>query len=300
MSSRVYTTIASLDFTASDVPSMPLPNTALMVHPKAFDVIYSINPHMQEHIGKVDRELAVTQWEVLKEHYTNLGLKVPVIDGVDGLPDMVFCANQSLPDLTQNGEKRVLMSNMRHPERKEEVAYIRDWYKSQGFSIHELASNDSNFEGMGDAIWHLGKRLIWGGYGYRTEAKVYDDISEKLDVPVILLELKHPSLYHLDTCLTVLTENTVLIYPGAFTEEGLQLIHHFFENVLEASEEETMKFLACNAVCPDGKNVIIDKNCVDTIQLLSNAGFSVIGVDTSEYLKSGGSVFCMKMLLWNN
>jgi N-dimethylarginine dimethylaminohydrolase len=299
MSSRVYTSLASLDFTPGEVLSMPLPDTALMVHPKAFDVIYSINPHMQDHIGKVDRALAVQQWEAIKKQYEKLGLSVPVIDGADGLPDMVFCANQSLPDFGPNGEKRVLMSNMRHEERKAEVSYIRDWYKSQGFSIHELSTSEMNFEGMGDAIWHLGKRLIWGGYGYRTEAKVYEDISEKLDVPVILLELQHPSLYHLDTCLTVLTEDTVLIYPGAFTAEGLALIHHFFEHVLEASEEETMKYLACNAVCPDGKHVIIDQNCTNTTELLSKAGFTVVGTDTSEYLKSGGSVFCMKMLLWN-
>lgn len=300
MPSRVYTTLASLDFTDNELPKMPLPNTALMVHPKAFDVVYSINPHMQEHIGKVDRNLAVKQWEAIKNHYEKLGLAVPVVEGVDGLPDMVFCANQSLPDLAENGQKRVLMSNMRHQERKAEVTHIRNWYKSQGFDIKELNSSESHFEGMGDAIWHLGKRLIWGGYGYRTEASVYEDISEKLDVPVLLLELQHPSLYHLDTCLTVLTENTVLIYPEAFTEEGLALIHHFFDNVLEANEEETMKYLACNAVCPDGKHVIIDQNCTNTTELLTKAGFTVIGTDTSEYLKSGGSVFCMKMLLWNS
>jgi|AntRauMFilla1563_2_1112583.scaffolds.fasta_scaffold00313_4 N-dimethylarginine dimethylaminohydrolase len=300
MSPRVYTSLASLDFGIDDLPAMPLPNTALMVHPKAFDVIYSINPHMQEHIGKVDRNLAVQQWEAIKNQYEKLGLDVPVIDGAAGLPDMVFCANQSLPDLAQNGQKRVLMSNMRHQERKAEVPHIRNWYESQGFDIHELSSTENHFEGMGDAIWHLGKRLIWGGYGYRTEAKVYDDISQKLDVPVILLELQHPSLYHLDTCLTVLTEKTVLIYPGAFTDDGLELIHHFFENVLEAKEEETMHYLACNAVCPDGKHVIIDENCINTIELLTKAGFTVVGTDTSEYLKSGGSVFCMKLLLWNS
>jgi N-dimethylarginine dimethylaminohydrolase len=92
----------------------------------------------------------------------------------------------------------------------------------------------------------------------------------------------------------------VLIYPGAFTDDGLELIHHFFENVLEAKEEETMHYLACNAVCPDGKHVIIDENCINTIELLTKAGFTVVGTDTSEYLKSGGSVFCMKLLLWNS
>lgn len=296
---KTYRSVEELDFKPSDVASMPLPNTALMVHPSAFDVVYSINPHMDAHIGKVDKALAMQQWEAIKARYESMGLRVPVIEGKEGLPDMVFCANQSLPDMSPEGTKRVIMSHMRHPQRADEVSILQDWYEKEGFEILHLDNPELYFEGMGDAIWHLGKRLLWGGYGYRTSAEVYEDIAQKLDVPIMLLELKHPSLYHLDTCLTVLKEDTVLIYRGAFTEEGLALIHHFFPNVLEANEQETLEKLACNAVSPNAKDVIIEKGCSNANTAIREAGLSVTETDTSEYLKSGGSVFCMKMLLWS-
>ena len=32
--------------------------------------------------------------------------------------------------------------------------------------------------------------------------------------------------------------------------------------------------------------------------MLREAGFEVVELDTDEYLKSGGSVFCMKLMYW--
>lgn len=296
---NIYSSISDIDFNLNDIQDMPWPDTSLMVHPSAFDVIYSINPHMDANIGKVDKDKALNQWEFLKKSYHENGLDVQVIDGVENLPDMVFCANQSLPYLQEDGRKQVIMSNMRHPQRKDEVQFIKDWYQKNSFEIFELENDSLHLEGMGDAIWHLGKRMLWGGYGFRTEAEVYTQIAKTFNVPVLLLELQHPSLYHLDTCLSVLNKDTVLIYPGAFTEEGLKMINLFFENVIHTDEIETLEKLACNAVSPDGKTIIIEKECVKTAKTLEERGFEVVLADTSEYLKSGGSVFCMKMLLWN-
>ncbi|MDZ7695236.1 MAG: hypothetical protein U5K69_29670 [Balneolaceae bacterium] len=88
----------------------------------------------------------------------------------------------------------------------------------------------------------------------------------------------------------------MLIYPAAFTEQGLALINEFGE-VITANEHEAKKLFACNATCPDGKNVIIQK-AVPTLIKNCATPAQVHEVDTSEYLKSGGSVFCMKQLLW--
>jgi N-dimethylarginine dimethylaminohydrolase len=76
------------------------------------------------------------------------------------------------------------------------------------------------------------------------------------------------------------------------------LINAVFENVINAPEDEAKKLFACNATCPDGKNVIIQKGCTNVNSALRDAGFTVHEVDTGEYLKSGGSVFCMKQMVW--
>jgi N-dimethylarginine dimethylaminohydrolase len=287
-----------LDFSLTELENMPLPSSALMVKPTFFSVDYVINPHMEGNIGKVDKEEALREWKSIRDTFNRLGINVHEIDGEPGLPDMVFCANQSLPFANTN-TKQVVMSIMHSEQREDEVAFIEQWYRMNGYEIHHLKPKEINdFEGMGDAIWHSGKKLIWGGYGYRSSIKAYEMISDTFDVPVIALKLTKPAFYHLDTCFCSLNSDSALIYPKAFTGEGLELLNTLIPNLYYANDHEAEDLFACNATCPDGKNVIIQKGCTEVNKTLRDAGFTIHEVDTSEYLKSGGSVFCMKMLVW--
>lgn len=297
--SQIITSVDQLDFSVYDLSAIPDPKQVLMVEPTYFSVDYVINPHMTDNVGKVDKMKAQNQWDVIRNIFEQLGLTVHQLEGQEGLPDMVFCANQSLPYINPDEKKQAIMSIMHSAEREKEVPYIEQWYRQHGYEIHYLDEEAiQDFEGCGDAIWHTGRRLLWGGFGYRSSPKAYEIISNLLDLPVITLELVDESFYHLDTCFCVLNETTVLIYPGAFTNEGLKLINAAFGHVIASSEYEAKKLFSCNAACPDGKNVIIQKGCTDVNKKLRDAGFAVHEVDTSEYLKSGGSVFCMKQLLW--
>lgn len=296
---KVISNISELDFNLTDLRAMPAPRKVLLVKPTHFDVEYVINPHMKGNIGGIDKMAAQDEWEHLKNGYEELGLQTQVIDGARGLPDMVFCANQSLPFIDESGNKKVLMSIMHADERKGEVPHIQKVYEQNNYEVSHLDEEKfDDFEGMGDALWHFKKGLIWGGFGFRSSKEVYNLISEKFNVPVITLELLSDKFYHLDTCLCILDEKTALIYSKAFTKDGLDLIHALFENVIEASKYEAEELFACNATSPDGKNVFIQQGCTDVNQNLRDLGFKVHEFSTSEYLKSGGSVFCMKMMLW--
>lgn len=296
---QVITSANQLDFTTDDLQSMPLPSEVLMVRPLHYSVEYVINPHMADQVGKVDTIEAQNEWDLVRSLFDQIGMKVNIIEDQEGLPDMVFCANQSLPYIDEGGKRHVFMSIMHADQRKEEVPYVEQWYRQHGFEMHYLDEKKvSDFEGCGDAIWHTGKRLLWGGYGYRSSMEAYETISDTFDVPIIALELIDESFYHLDTCFCVLDEQSALIYPEAFTKQGLELINKMFENIIEASKYEAEELFACNASCPDGRNVIIQQGCTDVNKNLRDLGFSVHEVSTYEFLKSGGSVFCMKMLLW--
>ncbi len=296
---KVITSVNELDFTLADIPKMPAPTKVLLVKPTYFAIEYVINPHMEGNLGEVDHMAAMNEWKHLKMAYEELGLEVFVVDGVRGYPDMVFCANQSLPYITENGTKKVLMSIMHTEQRAGEVSHIQKVYEDSSYEVFTL-DDDSipDFEGMGDAIWHFKHRLMFGGYGFRTSIKAYDHISRIFDVPVLAFELNNPLFYHLDTCFCSLNEDTVLIYPPAFEDEGLELIYKLIPNVIEANKYEAEELFACNATCPDGRNVFIQQGCVHVNAKLKEAGFKVHEFSTFEYLKSGGSVFCMKMLLW--
>ncbi len=296
---NVYTKADQIDFSLNDVPEMPAPSKVLMVRPTHYDIKYVINPHMSDNVGAVDKMQALNEWQHLYDGFKELGLSVEAIDGIEDLPDMVFCANQSLPYIGKDGRKGVLMSIMNSEYRKPEVKRIGKYFEEQNYEIQHLdPGNNKSFEGMGDALWHFRKRLIWGGYGFRTSAGAYEEISEKLNTPVIALELVDEKFYHLDTCMSMLSTDSVMIYSDAFTETGLEIIDKMFDTVVKASKYEAENLFAANATCPDGKNVLIQQGCTDINKKLRDAGFSVHEYSTYEFIKSGGSVFCMKLLYW--
>ena len=109
--------------------------------------------------------------------------------------------------------------------------------------------------------------------------------------------LTFTDFYHLDTCLSVLDERTALVYPDAFSPEGLDIIRSLFERVLESPEPEARHQFAVNAHCPDGKHVLIQEGCRETESVLRSVGFTIIPVNTDEFLKAGGSAKCLTLKL---
>ena len=295
----LYRKHEDIDFEITDQATFPLPEKVLMVEPTYYDVQYVINPHMIEHVGKVDKEAAYRQWELLKEAYETLHYEVHVLPGVKGLPDMVFAANQTLPFYRSSGEKGVVLSRMHSEERKPEVAYFQRFFAAQGYETLEIPPKyPGSFEGGGDAIWHFNRYILWAGYGFRTDLEPLRYIQKRLDVPVLALELLDPDFYHLDTCFSVLDERSVLICVEAFQADGLGLIERMFERVIYAPEKEARELMACNAHCPDGKHVLLQKGCEETVVRLQKAGFIPVEIETSEFLKAGGSVYCLKQMFW--
>jgi N-dimethylarginine dimethylaminohydrolase len=299
VTARLIRTVAELErLDLATLPDRPEPGRVLMCTPEYFEVVDVKNPFMEGNVGSVDKQCALAEWEKLRRTYEAIGHKVLTIPGVEGLEDMVFAANQVLPGMGADGCPYVLLGHMRYPSRRREVPIYRDWFEHHGYGVLELSAEAGYFEGQGDAIWHPGKQLLWGGYGPRTALRAYAEISETLDVPVITLALLHPSFYHLDTCFCVLSSEAALYFPGAFDAEGSALLARMFPRLIEVSEGEATRSLACNAHALDGKTVILQRGAVETVARLRAEGFQVVEVDTDEFLKSGGSVFCMKVMIY--
>jgi N-dimethylarginine dimethylaminohydrolase len=221
---------------------------------------------------------------------------------VKGCEDMVFAANQSFPWVNDKGEKVVIMSKMKHASRQGEVKYFEELFVKLGYKILKL-SRTKLFEGMGDTIPHPGKKLLYGGFGHRTDPEAYLEISGLLNVIIIPLELKDERFYHLDTCFLPFDEDTVMICREAFTLEGIKIIEQFFKKVIYIPMDEASTTFALNAHIISDKNnnrniALIQKGNNYTVKYLKENQAEVVEVDTSEYIKSGGSVFCMKMMVY--
>lgn len=296
----IYSSAGDLDDAVDAAPSVPRPQRVVMTTPDYFDVEYVINPHMSAHVGTVQPAVAWQQWKALRAVYTALDVTPVLVDGKPGLPDMVFCANQTLPFYDPDtGRAGVVLSRMHAEERKEEVPPYASFFSTLGYEVKSLPGDDDlTLEGMGDAIWHPGCFRLWGGHGFRTSPAAYEALDALLDVDILLLELQDPDFYHLDTCFCPLDADHVLIAPVAFDDAGRALIEAGFETVIEAPDAEARRQFACNAHCPDGSHVLIQEGCDTTIDRLRAEGFHPITLDTSEFLKAGGSVFCMKQMIW--
>ncbi|MBI2069130.1 MAG: amidinotransferase [Elusimicrobia bacterium] len=276
---------------------MPQPSGVLMCPPDYFDVLEAQNPFMAGQLGKVDKDKAKSQWHEMKTILEKLGKSVHVMPAAPNLEDMVFCANQALPGLGADGQKIALMGRMKYPSRRRETPFVKSRLDQEGYRTLTL-TKDICFEGTGDALWHSGKRLIWGGWGQRTRKEAYAEVAQVMGASVCLLEMPNPRFYHLDTCLAVLSREAALIHPPAFTEQGLKLLSAVFPALIEVDAGEAVGQMACNALAIDERWVIIQRGAVKTVRELKKLGFEIIETETSEFMKSGGSVFCMKLLLF--
>ena len=300
MSAKVYLNVHDLKgFSIKNCPPMEDPSGVLMCPPDHYQVLAVKNPYMRGHVGAVDLSKARRQWEEVREAFDAAGCPVSLIEPTPGLEDMVFCANQSLAGTRPGGEKVALIGSMRHASRRREVEAFESWYKERGYRVARLKTGGhATFEGSGDAVWHPGRRLIWGGYGFRTDSEVFSQVAETFKTPVVLLKLVNERFYHLDTCFCPLTAEAVLIYPAAFEAASLELILKIFPIVVTSNESDAVTRMACNASVIRSKTAILQKGALSVANHMHALGLGVCEVDTSEFIKAGGSVYCLKQSLW--
>ncbi|MGE3181693.1 MAG: dimethylarginine dimethylaminohydrolase family protein [Phycisphaerae bacterium] len=277
--------------------SMPPPTGVLMCPPRHFAVLDVKNPFMAEHIGATDASRAQEQWNAVREVFQSCNMTAPLAEPLPDREDMVFCANPIFPGVRSDGEKICILSNMRYESRQREVVAYVDQLGKLGYEFHSVPAG-IGFEGGGDAIWHPRRRLIWGGCGPRSRPEAYPHVAEAFDTPVLRLRLETDHFYHLDTCLCGLDERTALLYPSALVDESVELVRAVFQDVIEVPHAEALQGMACNACAVGDRNVVLQKGNEHTSGALRERGFVVHEVATDEFIKSGGSVYCMKCYLW--
>ena len=300
MSANLYRSISDLKgFSLKNCPPMIEPTGVLMCPPDHFQVLAVKNPYMSSHVGSVDLAKARRQWDDVVAAFEKVGCPVKLVTATPGLEDMVFTANSSLAGTRPDGEKVALISSMRHASRRRETDGVAEWYAAEGYRVVRLKpGGHETFEGSGDAVWHPGKRLIWGGHGFRTDPAMFEQVADAFKTPVIQLKLVNERFYHLDTCFCPLTPDAVLIYPSAFDAASLELILKIFPIVVTSSEADAVSRMACNAAVWRSKTAIIQKGANAASGHMRAMGLEVVEVDTSEFVKSGGSVYCMKQYLF--
>lgn len=272
-----------------------MPKTALMCPPTFFDVREPKNPYMGL---PIDHAKALQQWENLGRALQDAGLKIEIIDPVEDLDDMVFAANQVFVGHHHRIGNFIVPSRMRYASRHKEVIFFKHWFHQRGYKIIDLDLDGEYLEGHGDLLWHPDRSRIWAAYGFRSTrggVEKFAAAMQQLGFSVLSLELVDDHCYHLDTCLCPLNDEAALIYPGAFSPESLPTVRHGWKRIHELTRDEAHQFMG-NGIVVNGR--FITPRLTENLRtILARESLTPVLVDTSEFEKSGGSVFCMKAFI---
>jgi N-dimethylarginine dimethylaminohydrolase len=271
----------------------------LMCAPEHYGVSYAINPWMDPQGWARDRRAraaAKREWAALHASLTGLGAAIEVVPPAAGVPDLVFTANAAV---VLDGQ--ALLARFRHGERRREEPHFEAALRSlqaRGLleSVRRLPG-ELVLEGAGDCVWDACRKLFWMGWGPRSDAAARSVVADAFGQEVVALELVDGRFYHMDTALAPLPGGEVMYLPEAFSPAGLAAIRDRVapQQRIEIGPEDGCR-LAANAVCLG--NVIVLSECSGELRgTLEARGYRVVSTPLPSFLRSGGSAFCLTLLL---
>ena len=273
--------------------------TFLMCPPEWYGADYVLNPWMSSgRAGKghtFSRDLAFAQWKGLHNVLRSVA-DVRLLHPEPGCPDMVFVAHTAL---VHHGVAAV--SSFSRTERQPEATYLRRWLASHGFLLWETP-RETAFEGEGDISFDNSGKSLWAAHGVRTCKSSHRHVADAWHVPVHSLHLNDPRFYHLDTCFTPLAgaegePGHLLYYPGAFDAASLARIEAAFPaNRRIAVSEADATHMACCALNL-GRTVFTGEISRDLAAKLFDAGYDVVQLELSEFIKGGGGAKSLALRL---
>jgi N-dimethylarginine dimethylaminohydrolase len=299
----------------------------LMGDPSHFSVVGGANPHTRTRLGtrrRVDRALAIAQWQRLRDALVDLGLRVLVVPPDPAQPGLVYPANAGFMldvDVPRPlAQRRFVLSNLL-PTRAGEKPHYRRVLEAAGIPVETL-DEGFRFEGEAD-FFPAGERYLltcgrlerqrfvpalalppWRRvYGFRTDARVEPLLAPLVAPrPVLRLELVLEAHYHGDTALCAFGPGRaqLLAYRAALAREAWQPLRAAFgERLLELSEPDARRY-AANAFSytPEAGSesfLVLPAGVSERLLAqLRERGVTPLCVDVSEFLKKGGgSVKCM-------
>ncbi len=115
----------------------------LMCRPEFFERLTPSNPWPR---SRVDRAVAVAQWQSLRETLTRCGAKTDVMRGaagVDQIPDLAFTAKAALV----RGNNAYLACSSGDCGRERQHKYFHQWFEKNGYQVFTDDHEQFTFEG---------------------------------------------------------------------------------------------------------------------------------------------------------
>ncbi len=279
----------------------------ITIKPDSFLVderIVNQNPYIVEDFKKVNHKIAMEQHKNVVENLSR-NVNYVIEKTKDFIPDIVFVANagMSLPRLP---ESLVILPWMKFEQRRNELKYLKDIYDDLHIKTIDFPGDISApYEGVAESKWFNNGELLIMAYGHRSTKKSVKILRSLLNTiytsygiappQIISFHLQSPEYYHLDIAMLELSQSECVIHKDSIRPKDLQRISQYITvHVLESDDK-----FCLNAVV-DGPNLLTHKLKSKTRKQLEQiTDKNIIECDTSEFEKSGGSVRCMVLDIYD-
>jgi arginine dihydrolase len=283
----------------------------LMCPPFSHSTVEPNNIWMTEYKGdegKVDRRRGLVQFLDLYNHLASDALVYLLpAPARCGLQDLVFTANLGFVPEHLPGRDVVIVSRFTSAPRKNEAPLGVGFFEAMGY---RTVVAPFHFEGDAE-IKHLHDNVYLGGYGERSDRRVYDWMEREFDMKVIALEEIDPYLYHLDCTVLPVSSGETVVCTELFTKDEVARIEkttgiidvsadiayngicnslRFHNSILNASNIHDLKAGTEDYTLEIAKNRKLEDICAER-------GFEPMFFNLSEYMKSGALLSCMVMNL---
>jgi N-dimethylarginine dimethylaminohydrolase len=224
-----------------------------------------------------------------------------------GLQDLVYCANMGVVLEGPPPETSVILSNFSVSVRNPEIPIGEAFFEAMGYRV---IKPPFHFEGEAE-LKHLHDHVFIGGYGTRSDPRVYAWMEERLGVQVIPLRETDPYLYHLDCTVFPLTREDTLVCTEMYEREEIAKIEAV-TSIIDVSIDDCFSGI-CNCVrigntllnashlhelSPTHADYASEKAKNRALEDIAvKYGFEVSFFNLSEFLKSGALLSCMVMHL---
>lgn len=253
----------------------------LLCSPIYMEIKQIIN-ETQKHFARenISQMKAIAQHKQLIQILKNHQVRPIMLPANDRYPEQVFTR-----DIGFTIGHTLFVSSMAAPVRQGEEQLLKEWAQENGFKTVSLTNG--TIEG-GDVL--ADQTRVFVGMSKRTNPAAIHELKKELpDHDIIPIHLP-PHILHLDCVMNILSHDEMLIYPEAFKKEDLHLLNMHY-HLIEISEQEQFT-LGPNVLSIGQKKVISLPINQETNAALTAHGYTVIEVDFSEIIKSGGSFRC--------
>ncbi|GIN66149.1 hypothetical protein J41TS2_15700 [Bacillus sonorensis] len=238
------------------------------------------------HKENIDRTIAVRQHETLINELEKRGVEVFLLPASSQFPEQVFTR-----DIGFTIGETVFTSRLSADIRQGEENVLQEWLSKENIAYRSF-NGGYKIEG-GDIL--IDQHTVYAGVSERTSFSAVQALKRLLPSHEVIPVPFEETYLHLDCVFNILSPQEALVYPKALGEKEYEVLKKRYD-MIEVPENEQFT-LGTNVLSIGNQTVISLPDNKEVNRQLRSRGYTVIEIDLSEIIKSGGSFRCCTMPL---